>query len=338
MFQTIIDYAGAIGTWLVTLVRFRTVLQSKWNKKVFKSWSLTFWLALFVTFQVDAVYSTVDRLTGVNNLAWLFSYLFLLPAINALCAVFYNHPPQWTRFYLIFSLIALVIVFPFGPGSAPETLDHVRPANIGEILFVGLVYSYVVIMLTAVPMPACSRALKQQRDYDRIRTIAIQMALVITTIDFVIKFSIFAFLSSLPTSVTDIFHRPWAFGIATLWPLGFAPNGFYRAVLRPFRYIKKILTCWELGMLQDRLDRAFPLVVSNEASWAELLRNPDLYIYRRTISILDRRKMLSDKLAQDRPAREWSVLYRGLQNIPKTATLDETASCCQKLYKQMRVI
>lgn len=338
MLQMIIDYAGAIGAWLVTLARLRIVLQSKGNRKVLKTWFLTLWLSIFVTFQVDAVYSAVDRLAGVNNLAWLISYLFLLPAIYTLCAVFYDNPPRWTRLYLIATSVALLIVFPYGPGRAPETLDHVRPANVGESLFVGLVYFYITTMLAAIPIPACARALRRQRGYERMRTTAILLALAITTIDLVIKFSIFAFLSSLPSSLTDVFHRPWALGLAILWPLGLAPNGFYRVVMQPVRFVQKIQTCRELGILQARLDRTFPPVIPDRASWTDLLRNPDLYIYRRTISILDRKKMLADQLDQGRQADELSILRQGLQSIPKTAAFDQAADHCRKLSRQMRGI
>ena len=338
MFQTIIDYVGAIGAWLVTLIRFRTVLQSKWDRKVLRTWSLILWLTFFVTFQVDAVYSAVDRLAGVNNLAWLISYLFLLPAIYTLCAIFYNNPPLWTRLYLIATSVVLLVVFPFGPGRAPETLDHVRPANVGESLFVGLVYFYITTMLAAVPIPACARALRRQRGYERMRTAAILLALAITTIDLVIKFSIFAFLSSLPPSLTDVFHRPWTFCLTILWPLGLAPNGFYRVVMRPVRFAQKIQTCRELGILQARLDRMFPPVIPNRASGMELLRNPDLYIYRRTISILDRKKMLADQFDQGRAADEVSILCQGLQSIPKTAAFGQAVDLCRKLSRQMRGI
>jgi hypothetical protein len=344
MMQSVIDCGAAAIAWTVTLIRFRTVVKSKWNRRVLKAWSLTLWLSLFVTWQVDDIYSAVDHLTGVNNLAWLLSYLFLVPTVYSLCAAYYSNPPRWSRFYSVIVAVFFVVIFPLGPGRVPETLDHIAPANFGELAFLGLAYFYTATMLSAIPTPSNLRALKKQTGYHRVRTGFVLLALIVTTLNLVTKSFIYSFsffFPSLPSAflhaVTDL-SRLWAAGIAVFWPLGLAPNGFYRQVLRPVEFLRKIWTCRELGALQAWLNRMFPPVFPDRAIWVDLLRNPDLHIYRRVISILDRKKMLGTYLEQNRATPDNSLvpaahLYQGLQDIPETAGFDEVVNICRQISR-----
>jgi hypothetical protein len=99
------------------------------------AWLHAAFFALFVTFQHDAVYIAFDQLVGINNLSWLMSYFFM-----ALCAFYASQAfslgnQRLQRLGLVICVGFLVAIFPFGLGSTSETLDHVSPSNIGELLF-----------------------------------------------------------------------------------------------------------------------------------------------------------------------------------------------------------
>ena len=184
--QTVIDYVATTAAWVVTLFRLAAVVKDRRmqrSPRLLQAWLFTLFLSLFLTFQVDAVYTTFDRFTGVNNLSWLLSYLFAILAVYFACASFRREQPQWMKFYSVVAASLLIVVFPLGPGSTPETVDHVVPANVLELLFVGLFYVYSTTMFVSVPIPACVRALLKESELPvRLRTLVILLTMVLTRV------------------------------------------------------------------------------------------------------------------------------------------------------------
>lgn len=116
-----------------------------------------------MVFQIDDVYTAVDRLAGVHNLAWLLSYVFMVLATYYLCHTFTGTMPGWSGPCGVITILALAAIYPFGPARAAETTDHVHAANVGEMLFMGVNYLYFVSMVSLIPIPFCLHTLRAGR-------------------------------------------------------------------------------------------------------------------------------------------------------------------------------
>jgi len=285
----------------------------------------------------------------VNNLSWLLSYLSLTLTVYFICSIL-DKLARWTHLYLIVTVTLLIIIFPFGPGSTAEITDHVTLSNVPELLFTGSAYSYAIAMMGIV-LPGCARSLRSEREtLVRLRTYATVSILTVSILFYVAKLVAYTsglLFPSLPSAflhtVTDTAKLLVA-GAIILWPLIFATNGFYQALARPAAYLKKIERCWALGELQVRLDALSPSPASDDAPWWKWSRDPDFHIYRRMISILDRKKALGKWLKQPDQETERTFtlsieeaarLYQGFQGIPESSNLDCVMDTCHRLSRQI---
>ncbi len=338
MMQTVVDYSAALVAAALVLERLRAVLRTRGDRQAVWVWLFTASVVPFVVFQIDDVYTTVDRLVGAHNLAWLLSYVFMVLAAYYLCHTFIETMPGWSGPGGVITIVTLAAIYPFGPARAAETTDHVHAANVGEILFMGVNYLYFVAMVSLIPIPLCLRTLRarQQPTPDRLRTLVILPALAVTVSNALTKLVVYSAGFVLPTlpaallnTVTDV-SRLQAGAVTVLWVASLAPSRLYRGLAHFVEFLQKVHTCRELGRLQDWLDAAFPAVASDRAAGLDVLKAPDLHLYRRTIHILDRQKMLAQ--AEDGPAAR---LYQGLQNIPASASFDQVVAACRDLSRQI---
>src|SRR5688572_5516622 len=137
--QAVIDVSVASLAWIVTLYKSRVAFQERRDWRVWSSWLFTFFFALCMTFQVDAIYVFFDILTGVNNLSWLMAYLLVAVAIYFAasgCRAALSKPdPRWMRPYLFATLLGLILIFPVGIATGSEQTDHSVPRTVLELLF-----------------------------------------------------------------------------------------------------------------------------------------------------------------------------------------------------------
>jgi hypothetical protein len=344
--QTLIDYGAAALTWTVVASLGISAFKELGDRRVTQTWLLTLLISLMATFQVDAIYVAVDDLLGVNNLSWLLSYLSLTLAVYLLGSIF-DVLSRWLYLYTIATVILLVAIFPFGPGSTAEITDHIVPSNVSELSFTGLAYSYAVVVMVAI-LSSCVRALCNESEiYARLRTYVVSSTLVVSILFYATKFvaytSGFFFPSPLLHAATNT-AKVLVAGVSILWFLIFATNRFYLALARPVEFAKKLKLCKELGELQVWLDGLCPSPFSDQAPWWEWLRDPDYHVYRRVISILDRKKALAAWIEQ--PDQETSGtftlsieeatrLYRGLASIPESSGFDHVTDTCHRLSRQI---
>jgi hypothetical protein len=350
--QTLIDYGAITLTWSVAAFIGIGVLKNHRDRRAATVWLLTLCISLLATFQVDVIYTAVDNFFGVNNLSWLLSYLSLTLAVYFICSIL-GKLARWTHLYMVVTLMLLVVIFPFGPGSTAESTDHVTLSNVPELLFTGSVYSYAIAMMGVV-LPGCARSLRSEREsLVRLRTYATVSILTVSILFYVAK--LVAYVSSLffPSLPSSFLHtladaaRLLVAGVTILWPLIFVTNGFYQALARPVAFLKKLERCWKLGELQARLDALSPSPASDDALWWEWSRDPDFHIYRRVISILDRKKALADWIEHPDQETEGTFtlsieeatrLYQGLESISISESSDfyYVMDVCHRLGRQIR--
>jgi len=311
--QAIIDISIAAVAWAVTVFKFNAV-HREWrgdrDRRVLSSWAFALFFSLCMTFQVDAVYVTVDTLVGVNNLSWLLAYLCLILAIyfvcTGCCIAMKVDPPRWALPYLAVTAGLLVIIFPFGVATTPEWADHTVPRSVPEFLFMELLYTYAIIM-GVIPALAFARFQRNEGTLPtRLRTSVILLAAILAITFFVVKV-VASLLGLLVPSLPLVLYlmglsRLLMAASGLLWTLTFAPNRLYLALARPFMFHEKVLALRDLRSLQARLNHLCPPVVPDQPTWWDQLRSLDFYIYQTVIGILDGRKMLASRLEQlDRP-------------------------------------
>jgi hypothetical protein len=326
--QTILDYGFVILSWTVTVVRLALRRRGDATNN---AWLHAAFFALFVTFQHDAVYIAFDQLVGINNLSWLMSYFFM-----ALCAFYASQAfslgnQRLQRLGLVICVGFLVAIFPFGPGSTPETLDHVSPGNIGELLFMAVMYTYAGATIWAILTGRCTQALRDDEPMIRLRTTVIVATLVVLECLLAIKFIAYsAGYWSLPDSyvhlITDA-SRIMSGAAIVLWFASFASNKVYVNLCRPIEFIRKALTLRKLISLRKHLESLSPsALMPRRTSLARL----DLLIYQETIAILDGTRFLSEQLGHGKLVPVGAErLHQSLRGIPKSLSFDDlVAALC----------
>jgi len=315
--QTIIDYGATILSGILTILRLRTALKARRTQtdagRFATTWLHLLCLTFFLFFQIDDVYITVGDLTGINNLSWLFSYLFLAPAIYFISRSF-SLRSRWILPWLITGMVLLVIIFPFGPGRAPEILDHVTPQNEVEILYMAVMYTLASAMIITIPLSRSARALRIEEQHLRTRTVVTMLASVATITMYATKFAAFSlgyYFPSLPNSIVHALTsaaRVSEIAVVVLWFPAFLSNRVYVAVARvltaPLRLFRKIQAWFYLSALARRLQRLCPSLALLPTTTWEQLRNLDFYTYRKLIEAMDGQRILAGNVGEPSQAAE----------------------------------
>lgn len=309
--QTFIDYGSTIMSGILTILRLRAALKARKTRSEAERFATT-WLHLlcltfFLFFQIDDVYIAIGDLTGINNLSWLFSYLFLAPAIYFISRSFAKKS-RWILPWLTTGMLSLVIIFPFGPGSAPEILDHITPQNEMEILYMAVMYTLASVMIVAIPLSRSARALRIEEQHIRTRTIVTILASVATITMYVTKFTAFSSSFYFPSLSNSVVHaitdaaRVSEIAVVVLWFPAFLSNRIYVAVERvlavPVELLRKIETWFYLNKLTSRLQRHCPSLTLLPTTTWEQLSNLDFYTYRKLIEAMDGQRVLADNVIE----------------------------------------
>jgi len=257
--------------------------------------------ALFGTFHIDAVYLALDRLTGLSNLPWFLSYVFLSLTVYRLC-ILVSGParrPRWLAPFVLVTILLSLALYPTGPGSAPQRLDNDIPRGLAEFLFMVTPYSFAVISLVAVPLRTLLRSLRYERDLlSRLRTLSGAAAVSMAVAFFACKsgLTLSGFLIPALGPIGHLGNRISMYPVAAmcaLWPLYYAPTRWYVAAGKPVEHVQKLRDLRELRALRARLDRLGSSRLSVQAGGWDVFRNPDYHLYRTVIDIADGQRTLS---------------------------------------------
>ena len=292
---------GVAILWGITLVRARGVVQARrrhQTKHFLKAWLFLLFLTLFMTVELEDLYSAIGTYSGINNLAWLLAYIFGGLCTYFICSAFYGEKmPRWTLPFLIGSNLMLIALFPFGPGSTPDTAHHDIPSNLAELTFLAAHYLYGIVMMSIFLVRVSARASLKERDAAiRLRSFVIFLLASSWVTFYIVKLATFtlAFFATSSPLVLRLSRilGTWFLIEIPLFPLGFLPNRFYRTILRPIDFFRKILIANNLHKLRTRVAHLCPLMPSLTTR-TEQLRNPDFAIYHNLITILDAKRLLT---------------------------------------------
>lgn len=354
MMQALVDYSATIAAWIATLVRLNMVLRSgRQNRQVVSTWLFMLFFSLFATLEIDAVYLACDRLAGVNNLSWLLSSLFIVLAVYSLCAVFCPKLPRWMPPSLFVTSTLLVAFFFLGPAHDPESFDQVIPSSVPELLFVGVCYGYAGFLMGLIPARALLRAYRNESNLPlRIRTGVIWLAVTLSIAFYVTRFALCLYVFFVP-AVPSYFVRGaedvtsvLVFVAVVLWPLGVASHEFYLLLVRLAMFWRKVVSLQELAWLKGRLERLCPPLWPDRHAWWDQLRNPDLYVYKTLVAVLDGRRMLACAVQGRAPdvvlrwdgaeEKQATDFHRALQDLPELEDFERLVDTCQRISKRTR--
>ena len=295
-------------TFFWVLYRARSI-----NRRTLKTWGFIAFFGASVTVQIEPIYLGLSQLTGINNLAWLFSYCFgAIATYFTINALHYNldikAKPTTMRWLLFATLTILIVTFPY-IAQLPTKTDHAMPTTVAEMVFMIALYAFGLCACLSI---ACTFFGLQQQDSvlaSRLRWFVIVLAgsfgglcfaglIIYNTIIFT-----FPELGSVPLVQSILKLSQIAFVSSSVWIFFFLPFRIFSWLAYPWDILDKLLALRELTIVQDKVSAFCPPVtnISMDPGWRGKLANIDFQLYRAIIVILDGKKALGDYFSSDEP-------------------------------------
>ena len=282
--------------------------QALWRDPKVRS-HLIFWGngAVGMTLLLGPVAVAVDGWTGMNNLAWLLAYLFLLlPGYLVgvqLSASFPTRGPL-IRGLLKWGFLAttaiLILIYAVWLRPSPEWPQRTA-RSLAEVFFIGLFFT-VISTLPLLTLALIRDSFRRKPTLAfRLRMSVSAVAMVTALICFGSKIAGAVAAYAMPTSPLggQLDQLAWvAMGVTSIgWVVSMLPNPVFLAAVGPVLYVSKLITMQELRWLYRRIVGFARPVVAYDPSWGEMALRPDFHLYRLAIGILDGRKMIQGKAA-----------------------------------------
>jgi hypothetical protein len=341
------EYGALALAWTLSLFRATVMLGHPENRESNRRlWLMVLFLALMLTFEADPVYALIDRVTGVNNLSWLFAYWAGIVSQYFVWRICAKRPSRPMVVYLVITGVLLAVIFPFGPGSTPEILYHVVPYNGFEALYVGVFYAFAITALGPAPIKTLLKTYRSSQFPLAKARALVTLSMLYTAVMFAsTKATVFIGgllaplrQSSLAANITTGIE---IVGIGTIisGALLFSSNRVYVILNKPFEFAQKALMLRKLSRLRSSLKPITPGAMSLQyPAWWIQLRNLDFYIYRTVIDILDGRRAiaitLEDANSTDGRLRIMSTIKKAVPHvdrileIPASASFDKVLDTC----------
>lgn len=293
----------ALLLWGVTVYKFGAMWRDgQWRdgSVTFYFWSFSFFTAIGITLLVGPIYTAVNTFWSVANLAWLIKYVAFCLAIYYMASGCYlalkqqkPRPMSWSLAITLTILIGLYIV---GISTLPEKAEHTIPETWLEMLFMQTMYVYM-LTLCIIPFVTFVRLFRQEEIVATqlrwaVGVTASLLATVVLSLKITLTFLAFTnpTTGALPVLQPIININFIAAGL--LCPLAFLPNRFYIAVAQPYLFLGQVKALHDLSWLQKQLDSLCPPVINTPLDFRTKTQNPDFYLYRSLIAILDAKRML----------------------------------------------
>ena len=345
--RTFLTLASSIALWILVLTKFNAMWrrrhEGEYGLIVSRVWLAGVLLGTSLLLLVDEVQIAVGEAVGLNNFAWYLSYLagtLAFQQVAYLSIRQYRPMDRNTRILLSAPLLLVLIAFsvlyfgwilwtPEWPARSPRTG--------ADALFMLLFFGYIGI-IGAIPI------VTQSITYLRNRVLIVRLRtglriftalLAITCFWLKVAYTIIAY----QTPGSPLAEQINQFALlsmgasAIFFSSQMASHKTFVKMVDSLQYGNKLVTLRDLHFLQSRLLSLCPPIVWADSAWWEQLRNPDRYLYRATISILDSHKMLNGYLKQMEEKHETMLTIRtGDETIIwNQAEIAEARQLCQFL-------
>lgn len=356
--------------WFIAIYKFDAMRRDgQWRtgSVTYYFWAFSLFTAIGLTLMVWPVYIAFDRLVGLPNIGWLITYVAFCLAIYCIstgCFLVLGQPqPRLMPWNLMLTLAILFVVYTLGIATLPEKPDHTIPETLSEVIFMETMYMYVAA-LCAIPAVTFTQLFwREQIISARLRwmvgILASFFSFVVVTIKFVLTLLVFQNPVTPALAILYPLITAGVVAVGILIPLAFLPNNLYQGMARPFEFLSKALSWYELKTLQNQLDPFYPPIIDDNPSLRASLKNLDFHLYRVVIAILDAKKTLDGyaRITNDltvmpvriahmagRVSPEWDkrklqraqLLHSELQEVDDKQEFSQLVKSYQKVSRRVR--
>lgn len=305
--RTTLTLAALLVLWIIVISRFGVIRRHRNSPTVgdtaSRIWLITVWLGVSLAFQVEVVQIGWGQVTGINNLGWYTAYLCGSIAFYHLSElarislgwISYRSAPAFVSVLIGLSFLYWIWMRPL-----PEWPMR-SPRIWAESIFLFLYFGYATFSGSLGTISI----IQSFRDYET-PSLKARSGFAIATAFVALSCFVFKMVYAVaayfwPDAIFTLRINQAAaiamvvavFGFMIL----FVPHHFVVRTMKLFQALRNLWTLHELRYLQNRLLVLCPPIVWEEPSWWEQLRNLDLHLFRRVISIMDSHRMLSGFLA-----------------------------------------
>lgn len=314
--------------WSVVISKLKNIRnRGSWtlDRLALSVWMFSLFFAISMTFQVQTLFTIVDR-TTFNNLSWFFSYVSLVIALsiiviamlNSLFAVhtYDERSKKWVKYYFALTLAILGILYCFSISRLPENIERNFPSTLTELSFMGTMYVYGMVLCAISVYIFYRQIIVEKVISTRLRTMAM---LAVSTLAFL------AFWDKALIALFGYYKPDYQLGFligiyemfiligGIIWLSTFLPNKLYMFLAKPWMFINDWGIYKDLKSIPAKINSFYPYVKNPGASFWDFIENPTYHLYCMTIIILDGRVMLSDLLSRKdtrSPASGWDAVNR----------------------------
>jgi hypothetical protein len=297
--------------WIFTFVRLKAILKQGlrdagdvtlniWGMSFFFSISVTFIFAEFIAFFDAHTFPSLSLL--ITNSAFLISQYFGMAGIIAGMEIPTGQQiTRWVRMLLGLELTVLLVLYIFFVSKVQATSFFV-PQSIPEVVFIAIVSFFAIGMCTLLVATHLVYFPAKKFTLMRLRTLL--MILCVSTSGIFLFLRVITFASYIWPFLMFPALVPLSYALLICTTLLFFSVFLSNRLYARFVVLSKSIESWrafqDLKYLVDRLLLLCPLVAlpTNNPPFWKFLSNPEYYLYRAVVIILDGQTMLADFLSE----------------------------------------
>ncbi len=343
-----IGIALSIIAWIITAFKFATIQWKKVRKDgqvVLNYWLTMLCVSFTLTFLVEGLANFFDAHT-FNNLSRLIAYCSAITGLyfSTVATLYVVKKPSgrpsigWIKISLILTLFILMALYARFIWAIPQWKDHHVPQSLPEAAFMFTMFVFAFMLCVVLTRANITFLHLEKSAVMRLRVFTLILTSIIAGLYFGVKIVLVGgyFLPILANQTLISLSLDLLVLTALLWIVSLLSNNKYVRVVVISRNIWSWKTYCDLLYMKDRLLQLCPEVAlspGNPPLWKFML-NPEYYLYRAIIVIMDSKAMLADFLSDTLVSGEPS-LWEGdqLQEAIEVNRLLQSVSSVDDFWK-----
>lgn len=295
--------------WLLAILYPGLLLVRKESRNKFVLLTFTY-IVLFavgMTFEVNQVHLAFSKVISIGNLSWLIAWLGITLSVYLVCLVFSRtvlkeiKTPRWIHLLFIATITIYLAAFYFGIRHTPEFPNHVVPRNPYDAVYMGAIFVFGAVVFGYITQVFYVHFYRNEVSFvARIRWLLSVLIGVAATGFFVVRIALtgYAFLYPETPATVTLYSLSLGLEVAAglLIPLPFLPSRVLLFLARPFVFLQKLWSLYNLRVVEARLNELCVPVIPMEGSWWTVPGKLDFVLYRAIIRILDGKSTLKNYL------------------------------------------
>lgn len=322
-----IEIALCVIAWAGTLAKFRSIHWKNIRKNsqvVLNLWLTMLTFSITLTFLVEGFANFIDART-LNNLSRLIAYCSVILALyfSTVATLRAVEKPsdwliiRWIRISVSVTIIALIVIYARFIRDIPQWKNHHVPQSLPEAMFMLTMFACAFTLCIFMSKSNIAYLPVEKSTVMRLRVFSIILTSVIAGIYSLVKIILIGgyFWPFLVSPALINLSLALLILTALFWTASLLSNKVYIRMIVISRSFRSWNTFQDLKYMMDRLLRLCPevaLPVSKPPFWKFML-NPEYYLYRAIVLILDSKAMLADFLSESEITGNMPFWDDGLQ-------------------------